>query len=63
MTRPIHFQTSDERHVEMIPWTEADLSQMAQVTAADIQKVDAYWHRLLPARLRNLLRARSTIDG
>jgi hypothetical protein len=47
----------------MIPWTEADLSQMAQVTAADIQKVDAYWHRLLPARLRNLLRARSTIDG
>lgn len=59
MTRPIQFQTPDERTVELLPWNEADLSDMAQITEADQRAAAAYWRRLLPRRLRDLLDARS----
>lgn len=61
MTRPIHFQTSEERHIELIPWSDADLVQMSQISQQDQQRADAYWRRLLPRRLRNLLAARSQL--
>lgn len=61
VTRPINFQTPDERTVELLPWSDGDLTTMAEVSESDQEAALAYWQRLLPLRLRNLLRARSTI--
>jgi hypothetical protein len=43
----------------MLPWSDQDLNNMAQITPKDIQQAQAYWRRLLPRRLRDLLDARS----
>ena len=58
MTRPIRFQTSDQRHMHLEPWSDRDLDEMAMVTPSDVQKAKAYWQKILPARLRKLLERR-----
>lgn len=57
MTRPIHFQTPGERAVELMPWSDQDLDNMAQITEDDMSRAESYWRRLLPQRLRDLLSA------
>jgi len=61
MTRPIQFQTSAERTVELLPWTDADLTAMATVTPDDQRKAREYWRRHLPRALRDLLDAQTTV--
>lgn len=62
MTRPIHFQTPGERSVELLPWSDQDLEQMSQITEEDRRRADAYWRRLLPRKLRDLLSARTVFN-
>ena len=62
MSRPIHFLRPDERSVEMLPWTDAELDQMSQISEGDKRTADAYWRRYLPKRLRDLLRARTAFN-
>jgi hypothetical protein len=57
MTRPIHFQTPGERHVELIPWTDQDLDNLSQITTDDMDRAESYWKRRLPKSLRDLLSA------
>lgn len=58
--RPIHFLRPDQREAQLLPWSDQDLDEMAQISDADKEQTAAYWRRLLPRRLRNLLDARST---
>lgn len=61
MTRPIQFLMPDQRTVQLLPWSDADLNQMSQVGPRDIKDAAAYWREHLPRRLRTILDARSTI--
>lgn len=58
MPTPIRFLRPDQREVEMLHWSEQDLDELAQISPDDKQRATAYWRRLLPRRLRDLLDAR-----
>lgn len=59
--QPIQFTRPDQRQVELHPWNESDLARMATVTEEDQRRAAAYWRRLLPRPLRDLLDAVSSI--
>ena len=40
-----------------IPWTDADLDRLAEITPEAVEESRAWWHRHAPARYRELLDA------
>jgi len=61
MPQPIAFTRPDQRQVELMPWSDRDLDDMAIVTEDDQQRARSYWQRFLPRRYRAILDAISTI--
>jgi hypothetical protein len=58
--QPIQFQHPDQRVVELQPWSDADLDDLAQISDSDKERAAAYWRARLPRRLRVLIDAVST---
>lgn len=61
MPQPIAFTRPDQRQVELLPWTDRDLDDMAMVTDEDRSRAASYWRMHLPRRYRALLDAISTV--
>jgi hypothetical protein len=55
---PIQFTRPDHRIMHLQPWSLHDLDEMAVITPNDVDKAEAYWRRLLPRKLRDILSAR-----
>lgn len=55
--QPINFLRPDQREVQLQPWSEADLDQMAEVTETDKRRAAGFWRTWLPARIRGILDA------
>ncbi len=55
--------SDDERSVprgDLVPWTEAELDALSDVTEDDLSRAQANARTWLPPRLRRLLDARAT---